>query len=65
MSYTHQPYAGEPDYPQMRALLRQIFALNGPPDYCTVGELDWWRSFNTLKRVVMGCSRRTCPQLYY
>ncbi len=43
MPFTHRPYAGEDDYSKMRNMLIQTFALNGPPDYCSVGELDWWR----------------------
>lgn len=43
MPFTHRPYAGEGDYSKMRDMLIQTFALNGPPDYCSVGELDWWR----------------------
>jgi mycothiol synthase len=43
MPFTHRPYAGEDDYAKMRGLLIQAYALNGPPDYCSVGDLDWWR----------------------
>jgi mycothiol synthase len=43
MSFTHRPYAGEADYRQMRSLLVHAFALGGPANYCSVGELDWWR----------------------
>ncbi len=43
MPFTHRPYAGENDYGKMRDMLIQTYALSGPPDYCSVGELDWWR----------------------
>jgi mycothiol synthase len=43
MPFTHTPYAGEADYRHMRGLLVQTYALGGPPVYCTVGDLDWWR----------------------
>jgi ribosomal protein S18 acetylase RimI-like enzyme len=36
-------YGGDADYARMRALLVESFALSGPPDYVTVGDLDWWR----------------------
>ena len=42
MPLTHRPYAGEADYQQMRALLVQSYALDGPAIYCSVGDLDWW-----------------------
>ena len=40
-----RPFAGEEDYPRMRALLTQTYALGGPV-YCTVGDLDWWRGLD-------------------
>lgn len=43
MAATSRPYAGEEDYARMRALLTDIYATGGPPVYCTVGDLDWWR----------------------
>lgn len=43
MPYIHRPYAGNEDYPAMRELMVQMYAVNGPPVYCTVGDLDWWR----------------------
>lgn len=43
MPITSRPYADEPDYERMRALLRTIVALRGVPTYCTVGDLDWGR----------------------
>lgn len=50
-----RPYSNEEDYDRMRRLLVDIYALNGPPVYCTVGELDWWRCLslggNTLAQV--------------
>jgi len=50
-----RPYSGEEDYAQMRQLLVDIYRRNGPPVYCTVGELDWWRCLslggNTLEQV--------------
>lgn len=33
----------EDDYQAVRTLLQRIWHLEGPPDYCTVGDLDWWR----------------------
>lgn len=38
-----RPYDGETDYEQMRELLIESFAAAGPPDYCSIGELDWLR----------------------
>lgn len=38
-----RPYSNEFDYARMRALVREIYAQAGPPVYCTLGELDWWR----------------------
>jgi ribosomal protein S18 acetylase RimI-like enzyme len=50
-----RPYSNEEDYVRMRQLLVDIYTLNGPPVYCTVGELDWWRCLslggNTLEQV--------------
>ena len=43
MSIIARPYAGEADYERIRTLLRTIYALDGPPVYCTTGDLDWWR----------------------
>jgi len=43
MTITARPYADEADYAQMRALLRDSYAVSGPPVYCTIGDLDWWR----------------------
>ncbi|HEX2915407.1 MAG TPA: GNAT family N-acetyltransferase [Chloroflexia bacterium] len=40
---SHRPFQHESDYDLMRELVRQAFALEGPPDYATVGDLDWWR----------------------
>lgn len=33
----------EDDYEAVRVMLQRLYALDGPPDYCTVGDLDWWR----------------------
>lgn len=38
-----RPYSSEVDYAWMRELLIETFASAGPPDYCSVGDLDWWR----------------------
>lgn len=38
-----RPYQAETDYNQMRRLLSESYLLAGPPVYCTVGDLDWWR----------------------
>ncbi len=38
-----RPYQGESDYAKMGQLLIEIFARTGPPVYCAVGDLDWWR----------------------
>lgn len=38
-----RPYGAETDYEQMRELLVESFAATGPPDYCSLGDLDWWR----------------------
>jgi ribosomal protein S18 acetylase RimI-like enzyme len=46
MSIFFRPYADETDYQRMRALLCTMYALNGPPSYCTLGDLDWWRFTN-------------------
>lgn len=43
MSIVSRPYTDESDYQRMRVLLQTIYALNGAPVYCTVGDLDWWR----------------------
>jgi len=40
---TAQPYRGEDDYTRIRTLLQEIYAIGGPPTYCGVGDLDWWR----------------------
>jgi len=33
----------EDDYQSVRRLLQRVYAAVGPPDYGTVGDLDWWR----------------------
>ncbi|HET8626033.1 MAG TPA: GNAT family N-acetyltransferase [Thermomicrobiales bacterium] len=43
MGLTARPYRDEDDYARMRALLIETFAVSGPPDYCGLGDLDWWR----------------------
>src|SRR6185437_12070251 len=40
---TSRPFARSDDYERMRRLVADIYALSGPPAYCTLGELDWWR----------------------
>lgn len=40
---TMRAWQSEDDYERVRELLRESFALTGPPDYCTRGDLDWWR----------------------
>lgn len=44
MSITSRQLCDEDDYQAVRVLLQHIYALDGPPDFCTVGDLDWWRS---------------------
>jgi mycothiol synthase len=63
MAVTSRPYSGEEDYARMRALLTDIYATGGPPVYCTVGDLDWWRHTTgetpdaaTLARLWFGAS---------
>jgi mycothiol synthase len=41
--YTSRPYAGEPDYALLRALLVEIERAEGSLVYCFLGDLDWWR----------------------
>ena len=43
MKIIAQPYRGEDDYARIRTLLQEIYAIGGPPVYCSVGDLDWWR----------------------
>ena len=43
MKTTARPYCNEDDYNRIRALLQEIYAISGPPFYCSVGDLDWWR----------------------
>jgi ribosomal protein S18 acetylase RimI-like enzyme len=40
---TSRQLRDEEDYQGVRALLQRVYAADGPPDYCTVGDLDWWR----------------------
>lgn len=44
MAISSRPYASEDDYTRMRELLIDIYAASGPPVYCTIGDLDWWRA---------------------
>lgn len=44
MPVTSRPYRDEGDYARMRALLTDLYRQDGPAVYCTVGDLDWWRS---------------------
>ncbi|HMO57810.1 MAG TPA: GNAT family N-acetyltransferase [Roseiflexaceae bacterium] len=44
MSDTMRIYSGEHDYAAMRRLLIGIAAATGTTPYCTIGDLDWWRS---------------------
>lgn len=46
MPLTSFQYEDEDDYERMRALLVEIYAVGGPPEYCTIGDLDWWRFAN-------------------
>lgn len=43
MAVTSRQYEGEADYARMQALVTEICAETGPPEYGTVGDLDWWR----------------------
>lgn len=43
MTIVSRDYAGEEDYARIRELLVQISAIDGAPDYGTIGDLDWWR----------------------
>ncbi|MDZ4719156.1 MAG: N-acetyltransferase [Roseiflexaceae bacterium] len=43
MAIISRQYANEQDYESMRVLLRTCYARN-PLVYCTIGDLDWWRS---------------------
>lgn len=45
-------YRNEKDYDQMRELLKTIYVRTGPPVYCTVGDLDWWRYTSSDSDVV-------------
>lgn len=44
MTIISRPYNGEDDYTRMQTLLTVGYALDGPAVYCTIGDLDWWRS---------------------
>jgi len=43
MQITVRPYRDEEDYLRIRTLLQEIYAIGGPPIYCSIGDLDWWR----------------------
>lgn len=43
MTITSRPYIDEQDYGAIRVLLRECYARY-PLVYCTIGDLDWWRS---------------------
>jgi ribosomal protein S18 acetylase RimI-like enzyme len=43
LAITSRNLRDEDDYQAVRRLLQRIFAVDGPPDYGTVGDLDWWR----------------------
>lgn len=45
MPTTSRPFRDEDDYARMGQLLVKIYGLDGPV-YCTIGDLDWWRSTN-------------------
>jgi predicted N-acetyltransferase YhbS len=36
-------FASEHDFEQMRQLVADWYARSGPANYCTPGDLDWWR----------------------
>lgn len=54
MSPTARMYGDESDYARMRAFLIESWALSGPPAYCTVGDLDWWRCTTNIPDVMAG-----------
>ena len=43
MKINARPYCDEEDYNRIQTLLQGIYATGGPPIYCHVGELDYWR----------------------
>ncbi len=52
MNITFRNFQSEQDYAGMRRLLMQIYELSGPLVYCTVGDLDWWRSTKDDPRAI-------------
>lgn len=46
MPITARQLRDEEDYQAVRAMLQRIHAADGQPDYCTIGDLDWWRYTN-------------------
>ena len=43
MKLLSRQYEGEADYERMRRFLVRILPLAGTRQYCTIGDLDWWR----------------------
>lgn len=43
-AYTARAYRDEADYERLRRFLVRLFADDGFPVQCTIGDLDWWRS---------------------
>jgi ribosomal protein S18 acetylase RimI-like enzyme len=43
VSITSRQLRDENDYQGVRVMLQRIYAHDGPPDYGTVGDIDWWR----------------------
>ena len=54
MPLTTRLYATEADYGLLRAFLIESWALTGPPAYCTLGDLDWWRRTTNRPDVMSG-----------
>src|SRR5215216_4223308 len=44
MPIISRSFAGEDDYVLVRSLLVEIAADQSRAHYCTIGDLDWWRS---------------------
>jgi mycothiol synthase len=57
VSYTSRPYAGEPDYALLRALLVAIERAEGSLVYCHLGDLDWWRFTEEQPDVAVAATR--------
>ncbi|HEX5165437.1 MAG TPA: hypothetical protein VFV93_08590, partial [Thermomicrobiales bacterium] len=43
MPITSRQLRDEDDYQALRAMLQRLHTAGGQPDYCTIGDLDWWR----------------------